>query len=93
VYGDFPMPKSVFSSRYRRFRELLIQARKDAELTQTELADRLKRPQSFVSKYENGERRLDLIEFLDVAAALNIDVATLIRDLQQVTPQPDATKT
>jgi transcriptional regulator with XRE-family HTH domain len=77
------MPKSVFSSRYRRFRELLIQARKDAELTQTELADRLKRPQSFVSKYENGERRLDLIEFLDVASILHIDVVAFIRDIQQ----------
>jgi transcriptional regulator with XRE-family HTH domain len=80
------MPKSVFSPKYRRFRELLIQARKDAELTQTELADRLTRPQSFVSKYENGERRLDLIEFLDVANALRIDVATFIHDLQQDTP-------
>jgi transcriptional regulator with XRE-family HTH domain len=77
------MPKSVFSPRYRRFRELLIQARKDAEPTQTELADRLTRPQSFVSKYESGERRLDLIEFLDVAAVLRIDVATFIRDLQR----------
>ncbi len=77
------MPKSVYSPRYRRFRELLVQARKDAELTQRELADRLKRPQSFVSKYESGERRLDLIEFLDVAAVLNLDVADFLRDLQQ----------
>jgi transcriptional regulator with XRE-family HTH domain len=79
------MPKSVFSPRYRRFRDLLIQARKDAELTQTELADRLQRPQSFVSKYENGERRLDLIEFLDVANALHIDVAAFLQHLQQET--------
>jgi transcriptional regulator with XRE-family HTH domain len=77
------MPKSVFSPQYRRFRELLIQARKAAELTQSELADRLKRPQSFVSKYENGERRLDLIEFLDVATVLNIDVVAFIHELQQ----------
>jgi len=81
------MPKSVFSPRYRRFRELLIQARKDAGLTQNELADRLNRPQSFVSKYENGERRLDLIEFLDVAAILRIDAITFIGDLQEDSPQ------
>ena len=80
------MPKSVFSPKYRRFRDLLIQARKAAELTQTELADRLQRPQSFVSKYENGERRLDLIEFLEVATVLSIDIAAFIRDLQQDTP-------
>jgi transcriptional regulator with XRE-family HTH domain len=80
------MPKSVFSPKYRRFRDLLIQARKAAELTQTELADRLQRPQSFVSKYENGERRLDLIEFLEVATVLSIDIAAFIRDLQQDSP-------
>jgi transcriptional regulator with XRE-family HTH domain len=77
------MPRSVFSPRYRRFRELLIQARKDAGLTQSDLAARLKRPQSFVSKYENGERRLDLIELLDVAAVLHLDVVAIIHDLQQ----------
>jgi transcriptional regulator with XRE-family HTH domain len=77
------MPKSVYSPRYRRFRELLIQARKGAQLTQTELANRLNRPQSFVSKYETGERRLDLIEFLEVATILNLDVVAIIQDIQQ----------
>jgi transcriptional regulator with XRE-family HTH domain len=77
------MPKSVFSPRYKRFRELLIQARKNAQLTQVELAARLNRPQSFVSKYENGERRLDLIELLDVAVVLHLDVVAIIHDLQQ----------
>jgi transcriptional regulator with XRE-family HTH domain len=79
------MPKSIYSPRYRRFRELLAEARKAAGLTQIELADRLKRPQSFISKYESGERRLDVIEFLDVAAALNLDVAALIHDLENDT--------
>jgi transcriptional regulator with XRE-family HTH domain len=77
------MPRSTFSPQYERFRELLVQARKAAELTQNDLAARLKRPQSYVSKYENGERRLDLVEFLDVAAILDIDVAGFIATLQQ----------
>jgi transcriptional regulator with XRE-family HTH domain len=77
------MPKSVFSPQYERFRVLLIQARKNAGLTQRQLADRLKRPQSYVSKYENGERRLDLIEFLEVADLLAIDVLAFIHDLQK----------
>jgi transcriptional regulator with XRE-family HTH domain len=77
------MPKSTFSRQYERFRQLLIQARKDAGLTQRDLAQRLQRPQSYVSKYENGERRLDLIEFLDLAAVLNIDIAAFIHALQQ----------
>jgi transcriptional regulator with XRE-family HTH domain len=49
---------------YRLFLELLIKARKDAGVTQEQLAKRLNRPQSFVSKCENGERRLDVIELL-----------------------------
>lgn len=77
------MPKSVYSPQYERFRELLIRARKDTELTQQELAARLGRPQSYVSKYENGERRLDLIEFLELSRALKIDVPLFIEQLQQ----------
>jgi transcriptional regulator with XRE-family HTH domain len=56
-----------------------VQARSDAGLTQAELSARLKRPQSFVSKYERGERRLDVIEFCEVAAALGIDPVRFLR--------------
>ena len=55
------MPKSIFTPEYDRFRLLLIQARKTAGLTQVELAERLRKPQSYVSKFERGERRLDVI--------------------------------
>src|SRR5215469_4373107 len=58
---------NVGNEAYKRLRELLVKARKSAGLTQTDLAVRLKRPQSFVSKYERGERRLDLVEFGEVA--------------------------
>ena len=58
---------------YRKFRELLVETRKTVGLTQAELSQRLNRPQSFVSKYERGERRLDVVEFGDVARALEID--------------------
>jgi transcriptional regulator with XRE-family HTH domain len=73
--------KSIYSKRYRQFLHLLIQARKEADLTQVEVASRLNRPQSFVSKYENGERRLDVIEFLDVAKAIDFDAVKLMRKL------------
>jgi len=62
---------------YKKFRELLVEARKAADLTQAELSGRLKRPQSFVSKYERGERRLDVVEFGEVARALNSDPVKL----------------
>jgi transcriptional regulator with XRE-family HTH domain len=48
---------------------------------QWQLAERLKRPQSYISKFERGERRLDVIEFLDVAKALRIDPLELLREL------------
>ena len=52
-----------------------------AKLTQTDLAARLDRPQSFVAKYEGGERRLDVIEFMEVAEAIGFDPAEFIRRL------------
>ncbi|MBE9003668.1 helix-turn-helix transcriptional regulator [Fortiea sp. LEGE XX443] len=75
------MSKSVFSEKYHLFRKLLVQARQLANLTQSELSAKLSRPQSYVSKYERGERRLDLIEFLEVAEALQIEPATFINQL------------
>jgi transcriptional regulator with XRE-family HTH domain len=54
--------RPLHSTRYRRFLKRLIQARREAGLTQTEVARALRRPQSFVSKCESGERRVDVIE-------------------------------
>ena len=52
-----------------------------AGLTQQELADRLGRPQSFVAKYEGGERRLDVIEFVEVSQAIGADPVRVLRGL------------
>jgi transcriptional regulator with XRE-family HTH domain len=73
--------KSAFSRRQKQFQKALADARERAGLTQAQLAVRLGRPQSFVSKFENGERRLDVIEFLDVARALKIDPVRVIADI------------
>jgi transcriptional regulator with XRE-family HTH domain len=68
----------VSDEAYKKFRELMVDARKTAGLTQAELSLKLKRPQSFVSKYERGERRLDVVEFADVAKALDVDPAKFL---------------
>jgi len=73
--------KSTFTRRYVRFKALLVSARHSSGLSQADVAAALGRPQSFVSKYERGERRLDVIEFLDVAQALGIDVPTFLSSL------------
>jgi ribosome-binding protein aMBF1 (putative translation factor) len=63
---------------YKKFRELLVEVRRAAGFTQAELSQRLNRPQSFVSKYERGERRLDVVEFGEVAKALSVDPGKLL---------------
>ena len=77
------MTRSVFTTRYDQFRDLLVEARKAAGLTQVDVAKRLSRPQSFVSKFERGERRLDVIEFLDIAEAMRIDPYKFLSKLAQ----------
>jgi transcriptional regulator with XRE-family HTH domain len=69
----------VRNEAYRRFRELLAEERRAAGLSQAEISRRLDRPQSFVSKYERGERRLDVVEFGRVAKALQIDPLRFLR--------------
>ena len=77
------MPRSVFTSDYHTFREMLVDARKQTRMTQNQLAARLRRPQSFVSKYERGERRLDVVEFLQIASALGKDPAAFLKQLKR----------
>jgi len=69
----------VGNEAYKRFRELVAAERKAAKLTQQDLAAKLKKPQSFVSKYERGERRLDVVEFGEVARALGRDPIRFLR--------------
>ena len=73
--------RSVFTDQYDRFRGLLIAARKSRGLTQVDVAQRLGKPQSFVSKYERGERRLDVVEFIEVARALGLEAKSVIDEL------------
>jgi transcriptional regulator with XRE-family HTH domain len=65
--------------QYDTFQKALVDARQELGLTQREVAFRLRKPQSFVSKYESGERRLDVIEFLDVCHALGIKPQSILK--------------
>jgi transcriptional regulator with XRE-family HTH domain len=73
--------KSVHSEAQSAFSELMIRARKSARLTQHELAKRLHKPQSFVAKYEGGERRIDVVEFVTICQAIGADPAKLLKVL------------
>lgn len=77
------MANSPFEPKYQIFREMLTRARTNKGMRQSEVADKLGRAQAFVSKYERGERRIDLPEFLEIAAVLDIDVLKFINDYQK----------
>ena len=74
------MPRSVFTDEYADLVSLLIEARRGVSITQVELALRLNRPQSFVSKVERRERRLDVIEFCEIADALGFEADKLLAE-------------
>lgn len=76
--------KTIHDARYQRLLEVLLDTRVEAGLTQKELATKLGRPQSFVSKTENAERRLDVIEFIDLCRGLDADPHKLLIRLEKL---------
>jgi transcriptional regulator with XRE-family HTH domain len=73
------MGDTTHDSRYQSLLEALVFLRKSAGLTQADLAQRLRRPQSYISKIENGERRIDALEMVDLAQAFDADPQDLVR--------------
>ena len=75
------MTKSLYTDEYVYFRKLLRRAREAAGLTQTELAGRLNKPQSYIYKNESVERRVDVTEYLDIMYALGKDPHEILDEL------------
>jgi len=71
----------LHTAENRRLMDRLAAARRDANLTQYQLADRLGVDQSYVSKYESCRRRLDVIEFLRIVAAIGVKPSALLDGL------------
>ncbi len=67
------MAKTLGTERHRALIALLVEKREASGLTQTELADKLGEYQSFVARLESGQRRVDVVEFLELARILNFD--------------------
>jgi transcriptional regulator with XRE-family HTH domain len=74
---------SLRSDLYRRMIELLVEARKEAGITQAELGKSIGRRQTFISKVELGERRLDSAEFILVSRAIGVDPYDLLRTAER----------
>lgn len=73
---------SIFTSEYGFVLKSLIAARKAAGLTQMQLAALLRKPQSFVSKFERQERRLDVVEFVVICRFLSVKPEDILTELQ-----------
>jgi DNA-binding XRE family transcriptional regulator len=83
IFG-IAVAKSIYSARQEKLQQLLRSVREDADLTQTELAQRLQRPQSYVSKYESGERRLDVLELREICGAVSIPFVRFVERLEKL---------
>lgn len=79
------MRDTLRSPRQTKLRKLLRDLREERGLTQADVAARLDKPQSFVAKYEGGERRLSVIEFIDVIRALGLEPVVAMRRLIKIT--------
>jgi transcriptional regulator with XRE-family HTH domain len=76
--------KSIYSREQRVLQKALRAMRIEADLRQVDLARKLGQPQSFVSKYENGERRLDLVELRAVSLALGTTLSELVARFERL---------
>ncbi|WP_417850264.1 helix-turn-helix domain-containing protein [Thalassoglobus sp.] len=78
------MEKNLYTARQQKLLSLLRETRSRAGLRQEDVAIQLNRPQSFVSKYESGERRLDILELYDVCEVLGIKLSDFAMTLEKV---------
>ena len=81
------MDKSLHSREQRILLNVLREMRAKRNLRQADVAKKLGRPQSFVSKYESGERRLDVLELRYVCGALGTTLAEMVRELERRLPR------
>lgn len=77
------MEKSIFTRNQEILQKLLRQVRLGAGLRQADLAQKLGQPQSFVSKYELGERRLDMLEIRQICQAVGVSFCDFVERLER----------
>ncbi len=75
--------KTIRSKRHKQLIELVIAERKRAGIRQVQLAKKLKKSQTWIARLESGERRLDVIELLDLAEAIGFDAPAFVAAVQQ----------
>ncbi len=82
-FNRVPMEKSLFTRDYKVLCRLLKAAREEAKVSQVELARRLKETQSEISKFERGERRLDVVQLRRWCMALGVSLVDFVRSFEE----------
>lgn len=77
------MEKSIYTREYSLFLEQLKKAREEKGLTQTDVAQRLGQTQSFISKVERGERRIDIVELRAICESIGIPFVTFVESFSK----------
>ena len=87
-----PVGRSIYTVEHQRLVALLRELRENAGLRQADVAKRLRRPQSFVSKYEAGQRRLDLVELSQLAGVFGLSLFDLVEQFEATRPRRGTTR-
>ncbi len=80
------MSKTIRSAGQSALCEALIKARQSAELTQTQLAERLRCHQSMIARVESGERRIDTVELIVICRAIGCDPKGILDQVDAAVP-------
>ncbi len=86
------MQKTLRSPRHVRLIQLIVDKRREAGMSQADLADALDRYQSVVAAIESGGRRVDVVEFLELAEVIGFDPHEVLRDVAEITHKHKATR-
>ncbi|MBS9433212.1 MULTISPECIES: helix-turn-helix domain-containing protein [Photorhabdus] len=78
--------KSIYSEEYQHVIRLLRETRLEKGITQEKLAQAFSRPQSFITKVENGERRLDVVEFVHMSRLLSLNPVQILDKIKLKKP-------
>ena len=78
------MKKSLYSRRLEDLSRLLRETREAAGLRQADVAEKLRKPQPFVSRYEAGQRRLDLVELEEVCRVLGVRLSEFVKKFEKI---------
>jgi transcriptional regulator with XRE-family HTH domain len=74
--------KTLGSKQHKKLIAILIAKREEANMTQTELATALGEYQSFIARLESGERRIDVVELIQLARAIGFDASEVVKEIE-----------